>query len=169
MTSVLTARPAQILLVEDNDNDVELTRQSFRRCRMLLNLRHVTNGEECMAYLRRQGEYANAPRPDLILLDLNMPRMDGREVLAEIVADETLKSIPVVILTTSSEDEEIVQMYRMRCSSYIVKPVDFEKFDNVILSIAQYWLKVVVLPTGPLIEKPDPGTFPLKFLKAASD
>jgi CheY-like chemotaxis protein len=144
-----TNRPAEILLVEDNENDVELTRLSFRKCNLLLTLHHAKDGEDCMAFLRKQGEYADAPRPDLILLDLNMPRMDGREVLAEIVADETLNSIPVVILTTSSDEGEILKMYKLRCSSYIVKPVDFDKFVGVVRSIAEYWLTVVVLPTEP--------------------
>jgi chemotaxis family two-component system response regulator Rcp1 len=139
-------RPAEILLAEDNENDVELTRQSFKRCKLVLNLHHVKDGEECMAFLRKQGKYANAPTPDLLLLDLNMPRMDGREVLAEIVADETLNALPVVVLTTSVQDEEILKMYKMRCSSYIIKPVDFPQFLHVVRSIAEYWLTVVVLP-----------------------
>src|SRR5580692_7305827 len=101
-------RPAEILLAEDNDNDVELTRVAFKRSKLILNLHHVRDGEECMAFLRRQGKYSNAPRPDLMLLDLNMPRKDGREVLAEVVADKTLSAIPVVVLTTSSQDEEIL-------------------------------------------------------------
>jgi CheY-like chemotaxis protein len=149
MTSKLSnSRPAEILLAEDNDNDVELTRQGFKRCKMLLNLHHVKDGVNCMAFLRKQGEHANAPTPDLILLDLNMPRMDGREVLAEMVADETLSSIPVVVLTTSEDDGEILKMYKLRCSSYIVKPIDFEQFLESVRSIAEYWFTVVVLPTA---------------------
>ena len=147
MTSKLAgSRPAEILLAEDNENDVELTRQGFKRCKLALSLHHVRDGEECMAFLRKQGRYSNAPRPDMLLLDLNMPKMDGREVLAEIVADETLNAIPVVVLTTSAQDEEILKMYKMRCSSYIVKPVDFPKFLHVVRSIAEYWFTVVVLP-----------------------
>jgi two-component system, chemotaxis family, response regulator Rcp1 len=154
MTSKLTnSRPAEILLAEDNDNDVELTRQGFKRCKMLLNLHEVKDGVECMAFLRKEGEYANAPTPDLILLDLNMPRMGGREVLGEMVADETLRCLPVVVLTTSAQDEEILKMYNLRCSSYIVKPVDFEQFVHAVRSIAEYWFTVVVLPTGALAEK----------------
>jgi CheY-like chemotaxis protein len=149
MTSKLSnSRPAEILLAEDNDNDVELTRQGFKRCKMLLNLHHVKDGVNCMAFLRKQGEHANAPTPDLILLDLNMPRMDGREVLAEMVADEKLSSIPVVVLTTSEDDGEILKMYKLRCSSYIVKPIDFEQFLESVRSIAEYWFTVVVLPTA---------------------
>ena len=153
ISKLVSSRPAEILLAEDNENDVELTRQGFKRCRLLLNLHHVKDGEECMAFLRKQGKYSNAPTPDLILLDLNMPRMDGREVLAEIVADETLNAIPVVVLTTSAQDEEIVKMYKMRCSSYIIKPVDFAQFLHVIRSIAEYWFTVVVLPITSSVEE----------------
>jgi len=141
-------RPVEVLLVEDNENDVELTRQGFKRTKLLLNLQHVRNGEECMAFLRKEGEYANVPTPDLILLDLNMPKMNGREVLALMLADERLASIPVVVLSTSEEGEEIIKLYKMRCSSYIVKPVDFEQFLKVVRTIAEYWFTVVVLPTG---------------------
>src|SRR5438094_9013211 len=98
------SRPAEILLAEDNENDVELTRLAFRKSKLMLNLHHVPDGEECMAFLRKQGKYSNGQTPDLILLDLNMPRLDGREVLAEVVADTTLNAIPVVVLTTSAED-----------------------------------------------------------------
>ena len=142
------SRPAEVLLAEDNDNDVELTRQGFKRTKLLLNLHRVKNGEECLAFLRREGEYANVPTPDLILLDLNMPKMDGRQVLAEMVADERLRSFPVVMLTTSEEGEEILKLYQLRCSSYIVKPVDFDQFLKVIRSITEYWFTVVVLPTA---------------------
>jgi two-component system, chemotaxis family, response regulator Rcp1 len=152
-SKLATSRPAEILLAEDNDNDAELTHQGFKRCKLMLNLHHVKDGEECMAFLRKQGEYSNAPTPDILLLDLNMPRMDGREVLAEIVADESLKAIPVVVLTTSAQDEEILRMYKLRCSSYIVKPVDFEKFLVVIRSMAEYWFTVVVLPKADSAEK----------------
>jgi two-component system response regulator len=142
------ARPAEILLAEDNENDVELTRLAFQKVKLMLNLQHVPNGEECMAFLRKQGKYSNAPTPDLILLDLNMPRMDGREVLAEIVADKTLVGMPVVVLTTSTEDEEILKMYNLRCSSYIIKPIDFAQFLRAVGLLAEYWFTVVVLPTG---------------------
>jgi two-component system, chemotaxis family, response regulator Rcp1 len=147
-------RPVEVLLVEDNENDVELTRQGFKRTKLLLNLHHVRNGEECMAFLREQNEYVNVPTPDLILLDLNMPKMNGREVLAQMLADERLVSIPVVVLSTSEEGEEILKMYKMRCSSYIVKPVDFEQFLRVVRSIADYWFSVVVLPTSGPAGKP---------------
>ncbi len=143
------SRPVEILLVEDNENDVELTRQGFKRAKLVVNLHHVKDGEECMAFLRNQGEYTDAPVPDLILLDLNMPRMDGREVLAQLVADPNLAHLPVVILTTSAEEREILNMYKLRCSSYIIKPVDFDQFLRVIRSISDYWFTVVVLPAGP--------------------
>jgi two-component system, chemotaxis family, response regulator Rcp1 len=144
-------RAAEVLLVEDNENDVELTRQGFKRTKLLLNLHHVKDGEKCLAFLRKQGEYQNAPTPDLILLDLNMPKMNGREVLAQMLADERLASIPVVVLSTSEEGEEIMKLYKLRCSSYIVKPVDFDQFLRVVRSIGEYWFTVVVLPTvGPV-------------------
>jgi two-component system response regulator len=139
-------RPAEILLVEDNDNDVELTRLGFERCKLLINLHRVKNGEECMAFLRKEDAYAGKPTPDLILLDLNMPRMDGREVLAEIAGDEHLRHLPIVVLTTSSADQDILAAYKLRCSSYILKPVDFPQFVRVIQSITDYWFTVVVLP-----------------------
>jgi two-component system, chemotaxis family, response regulator Rcp1 len=147
-TTLVNSKRAEILLAEDNEDDAELTRVGFLKSKLLLNLHHVKDGEQCLAFLRKQGEYANVPTPDLILLDLNMPRMDGREVLAEMVAEETLRSIPVVVLTTSTQEEEILKMYKLRCSSYIVKPVDFEKFLRVIRSLAEYWFTVVVLPTS---------------------
>jgi two-component system, chemotaxis family, response regulator Rcp1 len=140
------SRLAEVLLVEDNENDVVLTREGFRKAKLVVNLHHARDGDECMAFLRKEREYANAPTPDLILLDLNMPRKDGREVLAEVAADETLRHLPVVILTTSAEEQEILKMYKLRCSSYIVKPVDFDQFLRVIQLISDYWFTVVVLP-----------------------
>ena len=139
-------RPAEILLVEDNDDDVELMRIGFERARFAVNLHHVPHGEACMEFLRNQGSYAQKPRPDLVLLDLNMPRMDGREVLAEIVRDERLRSLPVVVLTTSDSQEDVLASYNLRCSSYIVKPVDFHQFSRVVQGITDYWFTLVVLP-----------------------
>lgn len=145
-------KPAQILLVEDNSDDVLLTQQGFRREKFLVNLHHVENGEECLAFLRKQGRYSSVPTPDLILLDLNMPIMDGRAVLAEMVADDRLNHLPVVILTTSSDEQDILTMYKLRCSSYIVKPVDFHQFQRVVRGISDYWFTLVVLPQGVLPE-----------------
>jgi len=152
-TQLTDGRAAEILLAEDNDNDVELTRQGFKRAKLLVNLHRVGNGEECMAFLRKQGKYADAPTPDLILLDLNMPKMSGEQVLAEMLKEESLKGLPVVILTTSEQAEEVLKMYKMRCSSYIVKPVDFEQFLKVVRAITEYWFTVVVLPTADETEK----------------
>ena len=139
-------RPANILLVDDNENDVFLTRETFNRSKLAVNLFHVENGEECLAFLRKQGKYADAITPDLILLDLNMPIMDGREVLAEIAKDNALNHLPVVVLTTSDDERDVLSMYQLRCSSYVTKPVDFHKFQEVIQSITSYWFTVVVLP-----------------------
>lgn len=140
------SRPAQILLVEDNENDVILTREGFARSKLAINLHLAKDGEVCMEFLHKEGRFSDAPTPDLILLDLNMPRMDGREVLAAISADEHFRHIPVVILTTSTDEEEILKMYQLRCSSYIVKPVNFENFLHIIQMLGEYWLTVVVLP-----------------------
>lgn len=148
MSGELTQRrPAVVLLVEDNDNDVELTRHGFRRSKWAVNLHHAKDGVECMAFLRKQGDYHDAPTPDLILLDLNMPRMDGRQVLAEVVADTTLAHLPMVILTTSAEEREILTMYRHRCNSYIVKPIDFDQFVQMMRLLGEYWFTLVTLPT----------------------
>ena len=145
-SSLIKSRPVEILLAEDNADDVDLMHEGFSRSKFVVNLHHVKDGEQCMAFLRRQGPYAQAPEPDILLLDLNMPRMDGREVLGEISRDAGLRHLPVVILTTSSDEEEILKMYRLRCSSYIVKPIDFHQFVRVIQAFNDYWLTVVVLP-----------------------
>jgi chemotaxis family two-component system response regulator Rcp1 len=144
-----TGRPAEILHVDDEAAYVELTGESFKMSRLAVNLHHAKDGEQCLAFIRKQGKYANAPTPDLILLDLNMPRMNGREVLAEISKDESLRHLPVVILTSSGEEQEILKMYQLRCSSYIVKPVDFNQLIRFIQSFTDYWLTVVVLPSTP--------------------
>lgn len=150
MTTLLSrSRAAEVLLVEDNGDDVELMKIGFKRAKFAVNLNHVANGEECMAFLRKEGVYAAAPTPDLVLLDLNMPRMDGREVLEEIARDERLKHLPIVILTTSDAPEDVLSSYKLRCSSYIVKPVDFEQFSKVVHGIAEYWFTLVVLPPEP--------------------
>ncbi len=147
MSNVLArGRPVEVLLVEDNPDDVELMRIGFHRAKFAVNLHHAGDGEACMAFLRREAPYTDAPRPDLILLDLNMPRMDGREVLAEIDKDEALSQIPVVVLTSSDADSDVLASYRLSCSSYIVKPVDFEQFSRVVRGIGDYWFTLVVLP-----------------------
>ncbi|WP_372723117.1 response regulator [Novipirellula sp.] len=143
-----SGRPAEVLLVEDNEDDVIITRRGFNKSDLPVNLHRVENGEECMQFLRKTGQYADAPTPDLILLDLNMPVKDGREVLAEIVADEQLRRLAVVVLTTSESDQDLLTMYDLRCSSYILKPVDFKEFQQVIKYIGEYWFTIVVLPNG---------------------
>jgi CheY-like chemotaxis protein len=139
-------RPAEVLLVEDNENDAIITRKGFEEARLIMHLHHVENGKKCMEFLRKEGQYAGAPTPDLILLDLNMPVMDGREVLEEIIKDEQLRKLPVVVLTTSHGERDILDMYNLRCNSYIVKPVDFTQFQRVIQQLSDYWFALVVLP-----------------------
>ena len=146
MTRQLNARPAEILLVEDNPGDVRLTREALNEGRILHNLSVVRDGVEALAFLRREGQYADAPWPDLILLDLNLPRKDGREVLAEIKADEQLGRIPLVVLTTSEADQDILKSYDLRANSYIIKPIDVGQFVRVITLLENYWLGIVELP-----------------------
>jgi two-component system, chemotaxis family, response regulator Rcp1 len=136
----------EILLVEDNPADVRLTREAFREGKILNNLAVVKDGVEAMEFVRREGAYADAPRPDLILLDLNLPRKDGREVLREIKNDSNLRRIPVVVLTTSSAEMDIVKSYDLHANSYVVKPVDLDQFIGVIKSIDNFWLTAVTLP-----------------------
>ncbi len=143
---VVRGRPAVILLVEDNDDDVELTRLGFQRARLAVQLQHVSNGDECLAFLRKEGPYAAAPTPDIILLDLNMPRMGGLEVLEEINRDERLKHLVIVVMTSSKADEDVLRSYKLRCSSYLVKPVNFEAFAKMIQSLGDYWFSLVLLP-----------------------
>jgi chemotaxis family two-component system response regulator Rcp1 len=147
MNDVLVrGRPAVILLAEDNDNDVELTRLGFQRAKFAVQLHHVSNGEECLAFLRKEGEYADAPTPDIILLDLNMPRMDGIEVMQEIANDARLAHLVVVVLTSSKADEDVLRSYKLRCNSYLVKPINFEDFAKMIQSLGEYWFTLVTLP-----------------------
>ena len=146
ITPIAESRIAEILLVDDNEDDVYLTREAFDAASLRVNLHHVDNGEKCLQFLRKQGPYANVPSPDLILLDMHMPVMDGHEVLKEIVKDDKLRHLPVVVLTTSYEAADIQKMYGLRCSSYITKPVDFDNFVKAIGQLAGYWLTVVVMP-----------------------
>ena len=139
-------RPIEILLVEDNPGDVRLTREALKEDKLANPLHVVGDGVEALAYLRRQGRYANAVRPDIILLDLNLPKKDGREVLAEIKADEDIKRIPVVILTTSQAEQDILKAYDLHANCYITKPVNFDQFLRVVRSVEDFWLTIVKLP-----------------------
>jgi chemotaxis family two-component system response regulator Rcp1 len=139
-------KPIEILLVEDNPGDVGLAREALEDCKLHNRLHVVDDGEKAMAFLRRQDPYTEVPRPDLILLDLNLPRKDGREVLAEIKTDEDLKRIPVVILTTSRAEEDILKSYNLHANCYITKPMNLDQFLHVVKSIQEFWLSIVVLP-----------------------
>ncbi len=141
-----TVRPAKILLVEDDDLDVELIEKSLRRDRVANTLNRVRDGVEAMQYLRREGDYAGASRPDLILLDLNMPRMDGREVLKQCFEDDSLKSIPIVVFTSSDDERDVLASYQYKASSYVTKPIDLVKFREVLNELSQYWFCIVTLP-----------------------
>ncbi len=138
--------PIVILLVEDNAGDARLAMEALRDSKIRNSMHHVSDGEEAMAFLRREGRYMDAPKPDLVLLDLNLPRKDGREVLAEIKADEDLKRIPVVILTVSSDDEDVFRAYGLHANCFITKPLDFHQFVKVVRSIEDFWLSIVKLP-----------------------
>jgi chemotaxis family two-component system response regulator Rcp1 len=139
-------RPIEILMVEDNPGDVRLTLEALKEGKVRNNLHTVADGEEAMKFLRRQDTYAKAPRPDLILLDLNLPKKNGREVLAEIKDDPDLKRIPVVILTVSEAEQDIIKSYNLHANCYITKPVNLEQFIQVVRSIEDFWLSIVMLP-----------------------
>jgi CheY-like chemotaxis protein len=139
-------RNAVILLVEDNADHVFLMREALEEASLRVDLHHVERGDRCMAFLRREGQFADAPRPDFILLDLHMPRMDGYEVLKAINEDDALRSLPVIVMTTSMEAIDVKRMYELRCSSYIAKPDDFNQFTEVVKKMASYWLSLVLLP-----------------------
>jgi chemotaxis family two-component system response regulator Rcp1 len=141
-------KPIEILMAEDNPGDVRLTMEALRDAKVLNRMSVAVDGVETMAFLRRQGEYANAPRPDLVLLDLNMPRKDGREVLAEVKADPDLRRIPVVVLTTSTAEKDIMESYDLHANCYIAKPVDLDQFLDVVKSIEDFWLTIVKLPAA---------------------
>jgi two-component system, chemotaxis family, response regulator Rcp1 len=136
----------EILLVEDDPGDVRLTREAFKDSKIHNNLYVVENGVEALAFLRRQGRYANAARPGIILLDLNLPRMDGRELLQIIKEDEDLRRIPVVVLTTSADDEDILTSYNLHANCYITKPVDISRFVQIVKTIEGFWFSIVQLP-----------------------
>jgi chemotaxis family two-component system response regulator Rcp1 len=136
----------EILLVEDNPGDVRLTSEAFREAKVCNKLHTVPDGVEAMAFLRKEGKYGKVPFPDLILLDLNLPRKDGREVLAELKADETMKRIPVVVLTSSKAEQDIARSYELQASCYVTKPLDLDQFISVVKSIGDFWLAIVKLP-----------------------
>lgn len=143
MDTAAVIKPAEILLVDDDEYFLHLTRFAFHKADVVANLHHVNDGKKCLAYLRRQPPYAAAAVPDLVLLDIEMPVMDGREVLAEIVKDESLKHLAVVVFTSRA-------MYKLRCNSYIFKPTDFDKFVDVLHKLADYWFSVATLPSRAL-------------------
>lgn len=146
MKKSLTVKPVEILLVEDNEADVRLTREALKENKVANILHVVGDGEEAIAFLRQKGKYTDAPRPDLILLDLNLPKKDGREVLAEIKVDDDLKRIPVVVLTISKAEEDILKSYNLHANCYITKPIDLNQFMKVVQSIEDFWLALVKLP-----------------------
>ncbi len=141
-----TSKIIEILLVEDNPGDVRLTQEALKDYKMFSSLHVVYDGEEAMAFLRKEEKYKDVPRPDLILLDLNLPKKSGREVLAEIKADEKLKTIPVVVLTTSQSEDDISKAYNLNANCFISKPVDLDQFMKVVQSIETFWLTIVKLP-----------------------
>jgi len=147
MNSQIAERPMEILLVDDNPGDVRLTAEALKDGKVENRLHTAKDGMEAIAFLRRKGRYTDAPRPDLILLDLNMPRMNGRQVLAEIKEDSALKHIPVVILTGSRETDDIAKTYDLHANCYVTKPIDFEQFIMMVKSITDFWLTIVKLPS----------------------
>jgi CheY-like chemotaxis protein len=147
MTALPIVAPFEVLVVEDNDDDVELVTIAFAKTPFNVHLTTVANGEECLSFLQRKGKYAAAPRPDLVLLDINMPRIDGFEVLEAIGNDPALNHLPVVVMTSSDAQSDVMASWRLRCSSYIVKPLDFESFLHAIRLLAEYWFALVRLPT----------------------
>ncbi len=145
---MMVTSPIEILLVEDSPGDARLTMEALKEAKVLNHISIAEDGVEAMAFLRQEGEYAGAPRPDLILLDLNLPKKDGREVLAEVKADKSLALIPVVVLTTSQAEQDIAKSYQLHANCYITKPVDLDQFMEVIKAVESFWLTVVRLPAG---------------------
>lgn len=142
------SRAVEILLVEDNPGDVRLTQEALRAGKVWNRLHHAADGHAALAFLKKEGHYGDAPRPDVILLDLNLPRKDGREVLSEIKSDPLFSTIPVVILTTSKAEEDILKSYGLHANCYIVKPIDFSRFAEVVNAIENFWFCIVKLPPG---------------------
>jgi len=146
MNDLSEARPVEILLVEDDEGDVLLTTEALEATEFTNNMHVARNGEEALRFLRREGGHADAPRPDIVLLDLNLPRVDGREVLAQVKADDDLRRIPIVVLTTSEAEEDILRSYDLHANAYVTKPVDFDRFLQVIQRIDEFFVTVVKLP-----------------------
>ena len=153
MSTGTFGRPVNILLVEDNPGDVRLTQEALKEGKILNNLGVVGDGVEAMAYLHREGDYSSAVRPDLILLDLNLPKKDGRQVLEEIKGDPAFRQIPVVVLTTSRAEQDILRSYDLHANCYITKPVDLEQFITVVQFIEEFWVTIVTLPSVPRVER----------------
>jgi CheY-like chemotaxis protein len=149
MTSLPAMRPVEVLLAEDSPADVRLTQEVLRDARVANQLHVVSDGEQAMAFLRQEGRYAGRSRPDLLLLDLNLPRKDGREVLAEIAADPDLQNLPVVVLTTSSAESDVLAAYEAHVNAYVTKPVELDAFIRVVRSIEDFWLSIVKFPPRP--------------------
>lgn len=148
MENTASIRPIDILLIEDNPGDIDLAREALGMGKLHNALHVVQDGVAAIDFLKKTGKYAASPRPDLIILDLNLPKKDGRQVLAEIKEDEDLKRIPVVILTTSRSEEDILKTYNLHANCYITKPIDMKQFLHVVQSIEEFWLSIVVLPNG---------------------
>jgi CheY-like chemotaxis protein len=146
MKAKMIVKPIEILLIEDNPGDVRLIEETFKEYKVKNNLHIAYDGMEAINFLKKKGDYADVPRPDLILLDLNLPKKDGREVLDDIKKDNNLKSIPIVILTTSREEEDILRSYNLHANCYITKPVDLDQFIKVVKSVEDFWLSIVELP-----------------------
>jgi CheY-like chemotaxis protein len=153
MSAAEAMKPVEILLVEDNPGDVRLTREALKEAKVINNLTVLKDGVEALAFLRQQGPYGGAVMPHLILLDLNLPKKDGREVLAEIKTDEKLKRIPVVVLTTSQDEQDVFKSYNLHANCYVTKPVDLEQFMTVVKSIEDFWLGIVMLPKNGAIRR----------------
>ncbi len=148
MDSLNIPKPACVLLVEDNEDDIELTLEALKESKVKSDIHVVNDGEAAIQFLRNEDGYASAPRPDLILLDLNLPKMDGKEVLKKVRQDPELTDIPIVVLTTSQNEEDILKAYRLHANCYISKPVDFRRFSEIIRHIEGFWLQLVKLPKG---------------------
>src|SRR5579862_9796825 len=148
-------RPAEVLLVEDNYGDVLLTREAFRSSKVVIHLAVASDGEEALSMLRREGVWSNQARPDLIMLDLNLPRMDGREALAAIKCDPALRRIPVIVMTSSRAQSDVSESYDLGANSYIIKPVEFGRLQVIVASLVSFWFRFAVLCSTPAIEQVD--------------